>query len=208
MKLTKREKRFVILLVVVSVLSVYYVYFYQPLQEQIQNMITEIKMGEDALKLKESKEDEVKILKEELQALTEETTNLLDSLPHHDYPSLLVHLNEITAPRVNREYIEIGDVEVQTEFVILPVFISVSAEYNNFKEMLKMLEESPYRNRVESLSVHTVDDGVNINADIALKFFFKPESDEQDNSYPFMNGRFGKDNPFRQPVSQQTEAED
>jgi len=199
MKLTKREKRFIVLLIVVSVLSIYYMYFYQPLQEQIKMMSAEIKIGKETLKLKESKRNEVETLKEELNVLMEETADLLNSLPPHDYPGLLVHLNSITAPLVTRECIEVGDVEVQTEFIALPVFISVNSDYNSLKEMLRQLENSPYKNRVESLSVQIASDGVNINADMALKFFFKPDSDNQNTKYPFMDSRFGKDNPFQLP---------
>ena len=133
--------------------------------------------------------------------LMERTTELRNSLPPSDEPGLLIHLYHITTPLGTREYIEFGDAEIQTEFIVLPVYISVKTDYARLKEMLRLLENSSYRNRIEDLSVQMSDGGNSIYVNMALNFFFKPEPGSQNIRYPsFMDGGFGKDNPFEVPA--------
>ena len=201
MVLTKPERGFIALLAIVLIFSIYYVYFYIPLQKQIDAMSAEIKTGETTLELKKTRDKEIELLKEELQMLMERTTELRNSLPPSDEPGLLIHLYHITTPLGTREYIEFGDAEIQTEFIVLPVYISVKTDYARLKEMLRLLENSSYRNRIEDLSVQMSDGGNSIYVNMALNFFFKPEPGSQNIRYPsFMDGGFGKDNPFEVPA--------
>jgi|GEM_PF-885969 Tfp pilus assembly protein PilO len=201
MQLTKREKVFIAIFVVVMFITVYYIYFYQPLIKDIQTMSSNVEEVGDLSVLTKSKHQQLVTLKQEYERLSKRVSETLESLMWpDDQPGLVVHLHDIFSSRSTREYIDFGDLEMQNDFCAMSVSVTFSASYSDFKDILVQLEQSPYKNHIQSLNVQATDGGRAVSVNMSLKFYFKPVPSEQGLEYPFVeDGVYGKDNPFLSP---------
>jgi len=199
-QLTKREKVFIAIFIVVSVMAVYYVYFYQPLIRDIEAMSAEMEAVQDLPVLSKSKQEQLASLKREYETLSKRVSETLESLRSpDDQPGLVVHLYRIFSTRSIREYIEFGDLEQHTDFSVMPVSVTLSASYSDFKDILRQLEQSPYKNHIQALTVQALDGGSTVTVNMSIKFYFKPMPAGQELNYPFMDGLYGRPNPFQLP---------
>ena len=82
MVLTKRERGFIALLAIVLIFSIYYVYFYIPLQKQIDAMSAEIKPGRQPWNSKKPGIRKLSCLRKNFQMLMERTTELRTAFRH------------------------------------------------------------------------------------------------------------------------------
>ncbi len=201
MQLTKREKVFIAILIIVFALAVYNMFFYQPLMKDIEAMSMQLTEAGDLPLLIKSKKEQLASLQQEYQELSAKVSDTMESLrwPDDD-PGLVVHLYRIFSSRSERQQIEFGDLELNTDFSVLPVNVIFMAEYDKFKDILAQLEESPYKNHIQALNVQAVEGGNSVSVNMSLRFYFKPEPAGEGLEFPFVNeGRYGKGNPFQFP---------
>jgi len=201
MQLTKREKVFIAIFIVVSVVAVYYVFFYQPLVKDIEAMSVQVTEGGDLPLLIKSKKEQLASLQHEYQELSAKVLDTLESLQWpDDQPGLVVHLYEIFSSRSKMQQVEFGEMEQHADFCLMPVNVTFTSTYDDFKDILVQLEKSSYKNYIQALNVQAVEGGNSVSVTMSLKFYFKPEPAPDELEYPFVDeGRYGKDNPFQFP---------
>ncbi|MBM7581274.1 Tfp pilus assembly protein PilO [Caldicoprobacter guelmensis] len=200
-QLTNREKIFIIIFVAILIISVYYVYFYQPVVKDIEAMSVQVKEAEDLPMLIKSKKEQLTNLQHEYQELSTKVSETLESLQWlDDHPGLVVHLYGIFSTRSKREQIEFGDMEQHTDFCVMPVNVTFTASYDDFKDILVQLEKSPYKNHIQALNVQVLEGGSAVSVNMSLRFYFKPEPAREKLKYPFVDeGKYGRGNPFQFP---------
>ncbi len=201
MQLTKREKVFIAIFIAVSIVAVYYVFFYQPLVKDIEAMSVQVtEVGNLPLLIK-SKKEQLTALQQEYEELSTKVSGTLESLQWpDDHPGLVVHLYRIFSPRSQRQQIEFGEMEQHTDFCLLPVNVTFTARYDDFKDILVQLEKSAYKNYIQALDVQAIEGRDSVSVNMSLRFYFKPEPAQEGLEYPFLDGgRYGKDNPFQFP---------
>jgi Tfp pilus assembly protein PilO len=198
MNLTKREKIAIITFLGVLIFALYYRYFYKPLNQEIEAMSTHMEEEKEALPLHKMKGEKIKDLKEDVTRLDSEISNVLNTLPSaDDQPGLIVHLNNTLGKLALRKSMEIQEPLNGSEFVSVPILISMETSYRELKQILILLEQSPYKNRIESLTVQASGMESKVNVDMLMMFYFKHGSNEKTPDYPFMEGGFGKEDLFK-----------
>lgn len=198
MKLTKREKIAIVIFLGVLIFALYYRCFYKPLNQEIEAMSIHMEEEKEALPLHKMKAEKIKELKEDISRLNLEISNALNILPPaNDQPGLIVHLNNTLGKLAQRKSMEIQQPVAESEFVSVPILISMETSYKELKQILISLEQSSYKNRIESLTVQTSGMGSKLNADMLIIFYFRHGSNEKIPDYPFMEGGFGKEDLFK-----------
>lgn len=201
MQLTRREKVLIAIFIVVSLVTVSYVFFYKPLVEDIEAMSVQMREVEDLPLRIKLKEEQLTALEQEYQELSIKVSETLESLQwHDDHPGLVVQLYQIFSSRSQRQQIEFGEMEQHADFCLMPVNVIFTAVYDDFKDILVQLENSPYKNYIQALDVQTIDGGSSVSVNMSLRFYFKPEPAPNGLEYPFLKeGVYGKGNPFNFP---------
>jgi len=197
MSLSKREKAFVGVFAVVLVFALYYVFFYQPITADIEAMSAEMKTRSDNTKLIQVRQAELDKLKHEFGEMSKMISDALGRLPLQDSAQMIVSLYEIISPRAYRDHIEFGEFEQHQDYAAMPVTLSFSSGYQDFRTILALLEQSNYINHVENMTVQRLDEEGSVRVNMMLKFYFSYESGRQKADYTFMKGDYGKDNPFQ-----------
>lgn len=201
MQLTRREKAFIGAFILVSVIAVYYVFLYQPLVRDIEAMSMQVAEIGDLPLLIKSKREQLASLQQEYEELLSYVLDTLENLRWpDDQPGLIVHLYEVFSSRSERQQIEFGEMEHHSDFCLMPVNVTFTATYDDFRDILVQLEKSPYRNHVQAFNIQAVEGGSAVSVNMSLRFYFKPEPSTEGMEYPFLQGsRYGKDNPFEFP---------
>jgi hypothetical protein len=98
-------------------------------------------------------------MKEEIELIESEIEDALRALPEvADEPGLVKHLHSLFVPFGGLNTIHIEDPVSRGEFSGVGVRLTYDLNHEEFREVMVALEGSPYRNRIDSFSLHRIQD--------------------------------------------------
>jgi len=178
MQITKREKKLLIIVGIILFISGIYYFIYRPILGEVENLFAQIDVEQQRLlelvamvELNKSMSDEIALIEDTI----EET---LEGLPEvSDEPLLVKHLHHMFVPFGGLNSIHIEDPVSRGEFSGVGVRLSYDLNYEEFHAILLALEGSPYKNRIESFSLHKTQEVIGnetqgVAVDMALTFYF------------------------------------
>lgn len=167
MQITKREKKMLIAVGIILVTTGIYFLIYKPVLGEYQRLLESVAMFE----INKSISKEIALI----EGTIEDT---LKALPEaSDEPLLLKHLHHIFTPFGGLNSIHIEDPASRGEFSGVGVRLSYDLNYEEFHALLLALEGSPYRNRIDSFSLHRAqgeegNEAQESTVDMSLTFYF------------------------------------
>jgi len=182
MNISRREKKLLIFVLGAAVIAGFYMLFYQPLMTRIEQVFAVVESEQAEIQNLLLKEQENAVMLDEITQLETDIDTAIGALPGTgDEPGLVEHLHHIFAPYDGKNTLRIEDPilhpVVDPEFSEVGVNLSFEVTYEAFNSLLKALEESHYKNRVESFSANMVqlengDETQMVAVDMTLTFYF------------------------------------
>jgi Tfp pilus assembly protein PilO len=178
MKITKREKKLLIVVGILLIISGIYYFIYSPALRKVEDTFAQIDGEQQRLTELVAMYESNKSLSEEIALIEGEIDDALKSLPKvSDEPLLVKHLHHLFLPVGGLNSIHIDDPVSRGEFSGVGVRLSYNLSYEEFHTVLTALERSPYKNRIDTFSIHG-GQGENANVtrevavDMSLTFYF------------------------------------
>jgi len=178
MQITKREKKMLIAVGIVLIISGIYYFMYKPILDEVEYLFAQID-GEQLRILDLVAMAEVNnSINEEITLIQGEIEDTLKELPEiSDEPGLVKHLHHMFVPFGGLRSIHIEDPVSGGEFSGVGVRLTYDLDYEEFHTILLALEGSPYKNRIDSFALQrTQGDNANeiqsVTVDMALTFYF------------------------------------
>jgi len=178
MRITKREKKLLIAVGIILIISGIYYFIYRPVLGEVENLFAQIDGEQQRLlelvamaEVNKSKSDEIVLIED----MIEET---LEDLPEvSNEPELVKHLHNMFVPFGGFNSIHIEDPLSRGEFSGVGVRLSYDLNYKEFHAILLALEESPYRNRIDSFALQKIqgengNETQGVTVDMAMTFYF------------------------------------
>jgi len=178
MNISKREKTLLVAVLAVAAIAGFYLLFYQPLVTRVEQVFALVESEQAELQVLLVKEQENETMLQEIAQIENEITSAIGALPSaSDEEGLIKHLHHMFAPFGGKNSIHIEDPVIYTEFSEVKVRLACETSYDGFNSLLKALEGSQYKNRLDSFSVsdmQTENDGEGriVTVDMALTFYF------------------------------------
>jgi len=178
MVISKREKKLLVAVLVAAVFAGFYLMFYQPTITRVEQVFVLVENEQAQLQDLLIKERERKIMLEEITQIETDIAAAIGSLPEAgDEPGLVKHLYHMFAPFNGKNTLHIDDPIVHPEFSEVRVNLSLETSYTDFNSLLKALEDSTYKNRLDNFSVSetqtgNVGEAGMVSVDMALTFYF------------------------------------
>lgn len=178
MNISKREKTLLVAVLVAAAIAGFYLLFYQPLMTRVEQVFALVESEQLEMQVLLLKEQENKTMLEEIAKIKNEIDAAIEVLPKaSDEPGLVIHLHHVFAPFGGKGSVHIEDPVIHPEFSEVRVRLAFETSYDGFNSLLKALEGSRYKNRLDSFSVNDVQtenagEGRMVTADMALTFYF------------------------------------
>lgn len=223
MKLTKRERVLLIGAFTIVAITVFFIYFYLPLQREIDSM--KEKSVELNLDLQEAitKTTQIKQMEEERK---EYENNLIanhsDILKIWDQAELLVFVEDTIDVYCSKESIDFFDPLKIGTISSGTVGIKIKTNYRDLLRLWKKLEDAKYFNSLNSFEIKKISDITNdidgqaidnsgenivttannendlkqLEVFMSFSFYSQDVSDKFPDIYQFVNGEYGKEDIF------------
>lgn len=178
MNISKREKMLLVAALAAAVLAAFYLLFYQPLMSRVEEVFVIVESEQTQLQDLLAKERQNKRMLEEIARIESDISASIAALPKaDDEPGLVKHLHHMFEPFEGKDSVSIEDPVVYPEFSEVRVNLAFESSYQDFNLLLKALENSPYKNRLNSFSVSDVQTGSavedrTISVNMSLTFYF------------------------------------
>ncbi len=213
MKLTKRESILLTVALMFAAGTLYYTYFLSPLMIEIDRIEKEMSSRQQKLIQLRTQAQKIKELEETVVYSDAGLMERYQDIPIGlDQPELMVFLEEILNPLGDQIRIEFAEVVDLDSYQLGRVNVTMETTYPNLFQVLRRLEEAPYRNHIERLGISLggiggLDEKVlqresqdteknNLRVDLSLDFYAFPGMVDRDKAYPFMTGDFHKSDLF------------
>lgn len=178
MRITKREKKLLLVVGIILIISGIYHFIYSPVLGEVENLFAQID-GEQQRLLElvamaegnKSKSDEIALIEDMIE-------EALEGLPEvSNEPELVKHLHHMFVPFDGLNSIHIEDPLSRGEFSGVGVRLSYDLNYKEFHALLLALQESPYKNRIDSFVIQRTqgengNETQGVTVDMALIFYF------------------------------------
>ena len=157
MNISKREKRLIVIVLVLAIIFVYYIYFLKPYFDDMNELATEktnkqILIDTNNQQLNTIKQLDKDIAEKENQ-LEDYSVNLSQGF---DQPPVLVYLEKIITENAQKVMFMFNDVSKFEQLEICPITIIMTSTYDNLKIILEEISDGEYFFKVTSLDAIVV----------------------------------------------------
>jgi len=215
MKLTKRESIFLVVALVFAVGILYYTYFLSPLKIELDRIEKEISSKHQKLIQLKTQAQRINELERMVLYSEAELMEKYQDIPiGFDQAELMVFLEGLLNPLGDQIRIEFAEVVDMKSYQLGTVNVMMLTTYPNLFQVLRRLEEAPFRNRIKRLGVtlegsselnekvfqmknQTVEKN-NLRVALSLDFYAFPGMVDRDKTYSFMEGDYHKSDLFSQ----------
>ena len=168
--LSRREKILLFIAAVIVVVGGYYYFLYIPLQEEQENMQSEITDLQEQIRLDRERIEQIPELEEELAQLKEERDTILE-VGYRDPEEIVATLNSFSQ-ETGLEILSYNKGEAEGGY---PFELSVNGPYFSLLQFINMVDEWDYRLGIEDFMLNAIEDedrpGRRV-IELDLNFFF------------------------------------
>jgi len=169
MKMSKREQRLLIGVLIAAIITGIYVWIYQPAITRSNEIRAILATEREQLLMLPVMEENIVLVRQNILNMEFEIEQALEPLlPLGDEPALLRHLHEIFIGVGGINSLVISDPVFNEEFSQAEVRIAYQTTYNNFIATLEALENSTYRNSLSSVSTNELPDAAIVRGERVL----------------------------------------
>lgn len=226
MKLSKRESRLVTVALAAVVIFVYYLYFLSPKIDEYFELKENMEVSEKKLGNLQKTESELSNLLDEIEKSKNDIAHLETIVPSNKkLPEIIVHLEnfsadtgvelkevsfESTGENKDKKSDKKGEDSQNKDYIEIPIKLTIVGSYDEILRFLESLEDSRRLYSVNNIAVareyKIADNSIGVN--IGLNAFAIKHNDllmEEPESYDFMKGDYGRENPFKPlPIEKST----
>lgn len=157
MNISKREKRLIVIVLVLAVLCVYYIYFLKPYFDDMSELRAQTSSKQALLDTNEQQLNKIKQLDKEIDEkenqLKDYSVNLSQSF---DQPPVLVYLEKIITENAKKTEFAFSEISKFEQLEICPITITMISTYDSLKIILEELSDDEYFFKVTSLDAIVV----------------------------------------------------
>lgn len=178
MQITKREKKLLIAVGIILIISGIYYFMYMPALNEVENLFAQIDGEQQKLLELVAMSETNESLRKEIALIESTIVDALIALPEVSAePELVKHLHHMFMPFGGLNSIHIEDPVSRGEFSGVGVRLAYVLNYEEFREVLLALEGSPYRNRIDSFAIQRAQEQnenitQEVTVDMSLTFYF------------------------------------
>lgn len=155
MQISNREKQLLVVVGLLVFVVAIYQFVYQPSVVYFNDTMARIDAEQIELARLETIMDEIEMLEVQIANDTKRIFEVLAALPPkaNSEPDLVRHLHMMYAPFGGKNAISIEEPTVFTEFSSVNVRMTYASNHEAFRTLLKLLEDSEFKNRLNTLSI-------------------------------------------------------
>lgn len=209
-RLSKREQKLIIFTLLFAVLAMFFVYYYFPLVDEIEELtekkleISETLNTNQQMKLlTDALEKEYELLEKER---LESTENFING---YDEAELLNYINTVIGDKTERTVVSFSDINQEDIYLYGDINMNIKTNYKELTDMISELEEGKYFSSIQSIDISTLSDNeaevdgttepdaYPLQVNVILRFYAKNQMIDITDSEQFNSGSYGKSNIFQ-----------
>ncbi len=154
-KLSKKEVFLLVVLIFIVAAALYYYYYYTPMTDKISEVNKSIKEKETELNIIQTQQLAIGKAKETIAELERGLSGEITDIPTGvDEPELLVFIEQAIADLADEPVIRFDpQTDPHAFYQVNYVFIGLTTNYEDTKEILSNFKDAPYRNRIVNLNI-------------------------------------------------------
>ncbi|WP_066638201.1 type 4a pilus biogenesis protein PilO [Desulfolucanica intricata] len=199
--LSKREVVLVAVFLAVSLTTVYYKYIFEPQWNKIMQLRQELEKQQGVLNLRLNQGwDNISELEEQAEKLRSGIEKLYLTVPNiKDEPRLLVDFYKLTGVNNLRaetiKFSELKEVKNQA-YSVFSVSLEVTGRNSDIYNFIGALENYPRSHRIAEIKFEPQSSHTS-KCSLAVEFYVLHEIQPDPLTYPFMEGVYGKGQPYQ-----------
>ena len=212
MSISKREKILIVIFFLIASICLYYFFFLKPHMEEMSTLNENISEYETQVITNKQLYHNKNALAEQMDTQQTQLDELSKGITRgFDQPPLLVYLDDTVKEYGTKITYLFSEVRQSGELYVCPVTVTLTADYNGIKDILKTLAEGEYFVKVTGLLITAFDQpvvevldeddetvvpeqGRELSVTLHLEFYSLIGDIPPDTTYTFSDGyRFGTD---------------
>lgn len=205
MNLSKRERLLIFLLLTISIVAFYSIYFLLPQWDQLSAHRTDLATEKSLLEVLKAKNGDENPTVEE-QSVIEQLENLHKNMPtQFSMPFIYQELMDIKDQSLVEyqflrfsmpESISQEEVSSTSKLNKLNVEISLMGSYDNIKEYLDLIYNLDREYTISNMQLKSLDEGLELGLTASTYALYSSGDSIDTIDYSYFKGVYGKDNPY------------
>jgi len=169
-QMTLKEKLSLIIAVIAGIGAITYLFVYRPVMDDVYKKEVGMRVIAAEVANKGVIMEELRLGSLELEETKAEINNIINSIPQlGDESEIIRQIYRITGVRGDMVNLNISDKVMVADIYENNIDVTITAEYAEFRSMVRHLEESFFKNKIKELSFELV--GTVVDARMNITFF-------------------------------------